>query len=183
MAFLDIDAAPVGGGTIAGLIREALANLEQDQATTRHCLMGIERLLTPDSAPSGGLAPWQVKRVRKHIDAHLAENMSLQSVACEVRLGPSHFSRNFRKSFGQPFTHFVASQRIQRAQRMMVASDVKLCEVAVSCGFADQAHFSRAFHRHAGETPARWRRKALGDPALQFRTNPGRADAAIHQGG
>lgn len=169
MAHLEVDAAPMTGGAIAGLIREALASLDKDQETARHCLMGVERLLTPEPSIGGGLAVWQVKRVRKYVDAHLAEHMSIQTVAREVRLGPSHFSRTFRKSFGLPFMQFVARKRVERAQRVMLATDFRLCEIALLCGFADQAHFSRAFHHHAGETPARWRRRALGELALQFR--------------
>jgi AraC family transcriptional regulator len=169
MPHFEVDAAPVGGGAVAGLIHGPLAGLDGGGETARHGLMGVERLLAPEPSIGGGLAPWQIKRVLKYIDAHLAEHMSVQTVAREVRLGPSYFSRTFRRSFGQPFMRFVACKRIERARRMMVATDFRLCEIALFCGFADQAHFSRVFLYHAGQTPARWRREALCQLASRLR--------------
>jgi transcriptional regulator GlxA family with amidase domain len=49
--------------------------------------------------------------------------------------------------------------RIEKAQAMLATSDMPIVEVALTCGFASQAHFTTAFRRVAGLTPNRWRQR------------------------
>jgi AraC-like DNA-binding protein len=46
----------------------------------------------------------------------------------------------------------------------MLGSDAPLSEIAMNCGFADQAHFSRQFRRMMGSTPSNWRRGRASRP-------------------
>lgn len=107
-----------------------------------------------------GLLPWQVKQVRDYVDADLGGRMSLSLAASRARLSPGYFSRCFRQAFGVTFSRFVAARRVERAQGLMIGGAGKLCEIALACGFADQAHFTRTFAGLTGCTPARWRRQA-----------------------
>jgi AraC-like DNA-binding protein len=145
---------------ISALLAQALASLDEDPTTARRCVIGAERLLPPvlPQVFSGGLAPWQAKRVRAYVETHLDGPLTLPAVAMLVRLSTSYFSKSFRRSFGQTFKAFVMDRRIERAQRLMVRGDLRLCEIAITCGFSDQAHFSRSFRQIAGVTPGRWRR-------------------------
>ena len=106
-----------------------------------------------------GLLPWQVKRVRDYVDADLHGRVSLSMAAGHARLSPNYFSRCFRRSFGVTFSRFVAGRRVERAQGLMIGGVDKLCQIALACGFADQAHFTRTFGDHLGCPPARWRRQ------------------------
>jgi transcriptional regulator GlxA family with amidase domain len=127
-------------------------------------LLGVEGLPPPSvlrSIHTGGLAPWQVKRVRAYIEAHLPERMPLEVLAQQVRLSASTFSRSFRQSLGHPPSKYVMIRRVERAQTLMTATRLGLCDIAITCGFSDQAHFSRAFGRMTGTTPARWRKTML----------------------
>lgn len=111
-----------------------------------------DRRAGPDPSVRGqgerwaGLLPWQVKRVCDYVDADLHGAMSLSVAAAHARLSPGYFSRRFRQSFGVTFSRFVAARRV--------------CEIALACGFADQAHFTRTFGNLMGSTPGRWRRQA-----------------------
>jgi AraC family transcriptional regulator len=107
-----------------------------------------------------GLLPWQAKRVRDYVEGDLEGRPSIGGAAERVRLSPSYFSRRFRQSFGVTFSRFVASRRIARAQSMMTRSSSSLCQIALACGFTDQAHFSRTFGGLTGSTPSQWRRTA-----------------------
>lgn len=107
-----------------------------------------------------GLLPWQVRRVRDYVDADLHGAMSLSVAAAHARLSPGYFSRRFRQSFGVTFSRFVAARRVERARGLLVGGAGKLCEIALACGFADQAHFTRTFGNLMGCTPGRWRRQA-----------------------
>jgi AraC-like DNA-binding protein len=107
-----------------------------------------------------GLLPWQVKRVRDYVDADLHGPVSLSMAASRARLSPGYFSRCFRQSFGVTFSRFVAARRVERARGLLVGGAGKLCEIALACGFADQAHFTRTFGDLMGCAPGRWRRQA-----------------------
>lgn len=111
--------------------------------------------------PSEGLLPWQAKRVQAYVAADLHGRVSLSLAASHARLSPGYFSRCFRRSFGVTFSRFVARQRVERAQGLMTGDSAKLCQIALACGFADQAHFTRTFGNLTGSTPARWRREAV----------------------
>ncbi|MGH1558866.1 helix-turn-helix domain-containing protein [Caulobacter segnis] len=78
-----------------------------------------------------------------------------------AKLSPGYFSRRFRQSFGLTFSRFVARRRIEHAQAMMTKTTSSLCQIALACGFTDQAHFTRTFGGVTGSTPSQWRRMAL----------------------
>ncbi|WP_345774973.1 helix-turn-helix transcriptional regulator [Sinorhizobium sp. K101] len=53
---------------------------------------------------------------------------------------------------------WLLRERITRARTLLLESDAALSEVAISCGFSDQSHFTRVFSSIVGTTPGAWRR-------------------------
>lgn len=124
-------------------------------------LGAVERQAAPPAAaitPRQGLAPWQVRRVLAYIDANLDQSIRNKDLAAVARLSEFHFNVAFRSSVGDSPHEYVIRRRIERAQGLMLSTDAPLSEIAVECGLADQAHFTRLFRRIVGETPAAWRR-------------------------
>jgi AraC-like DNA-binding protein len=80
-------------------------------------------------------------------------------------------SRGFRKAFGLTPAGFRAEARTRYALDAIVGSAESLASVAVRCGFADQAHMSRAVRTLTGKAPAYWRR--MSNP---FKTGAARVD-------
>ena len=113
---------------------------------------------TTTTLARGGLTPWQVRQVNRHIDEALASTIRTDDCASAARLSTSHFRRAFKVTFGLTFFRYVNQRRIERAQEMMVMTDQPLCQIAEQCGFADQSHFTRVFRRVVGPSPALWRR-------------------------
>lgn len=147
------------------LIDEAGDSIDEDVGRTRDCLHRARRLLlrhseAPSCAPAGqGLAPWQMRRILRHIEEHLQDIIRTEDLAGIARLSVSHFTRAFRDSFQETPYAYVLGRRVARAQEMMIATDQPLAQIALACGMADQAHFSRLFRRLVGESPSRWRRR------------------------
>ena len=106
----------------------------------------------------GGLAAWQQRAVDEQIEAHLAEPLSLVSLAEGVRLSPRHFARAFKQSFGQPPHQYLLTRRIDRGKALLAAGEASVTEIAVALGFADPSAFSTTFRRLTGGTPRDYRR-------------------------
>jgi AraC family transcriptional regulator len=110
------------------------------------------------SASRGGLAPWQIRKVSAHIEAHLDSTIGAADLAGLVKLSVFHFCRAFRASFGEPPHTYVMQRRVERAQGMMLRTSSSLAQIAIECGLADQAHLNKSFRRFVGESPGAWRR-------------------------
>lgn len=154
---------PGRNAILAHLLCEAAEALESDTGRARASLFRAVALVrqTPTSAQDarrGGLASWQAQRTMALIDEHLAGRTGILQLAANVRLSQSHFHRAFKEFFGRSPKQFILQRRIGRALELMLATDSRLCEIALACGFADQSHFSRMFRRHVGLTPNAWRR-------------------------
>lgn len=96
-------------------------------------------------------------RVCEYIDAHLHDEIMLVDLADTAGWSVRHFSRVFRQSTGQTPHNFIVRRRIDRAKDLLKARSLPLAEIALTCGFADQSHFTTAFRKVTGLTPLRWR--------------------------
>jgi AraC family transcriptional regulator len=116
------------------------------------------------SAPSvvrGGLAPWQLNRATEMLKANLDGQIALSQVARECKLSVSHFVRAFKQTVGEPPYRWLLQQRMDAAKGLLLHSGLPMVEIALKCGFADQACFIRAFRKLLGTTPGEWRRMRL----------------------
>jgi AraC family transcriptional regulator len=113
---------------------------------------------TPTKIPQGGLAPWQLRRVLSHIEANLDTTIRNTDLALLVHLSPFYFNVAFRRSTGNSPREYIIRRRIERAQGLMLSTDASLSDIAITCGHADQPHFTRLFKKVVGESPAAWRR-------------------------
>ena len=108
-----------------------------------------------------GFTARHYKRVLDHVASHYQRSISVDELAAEAGLSPSHFSRLFKETIGQSPHRFVMSYRVEQARKLLADPELPLVTVAVRCGFSDQAHFSRTFKQHQGTTPTAYR-AALG---------------------
>ena len=158
--------------TVIKLLEDADEVIERDRAAARACIARASALLRddirPEQAPAallqGGLAPWQVSRVKAHVEAHLEATLRMRDLAAIARLSTGHFSRSFTRSFGLAPFAYVAERRLARAQELMLTTDDPLSQIALACGLCDQSHLTRLFRRHVGTSPNAWRRSHKGDP-------------------
>jgi AraC-like DNA-binding protein len=124
-------------------------------------MVGVLRPAAPERR-SGGLAPWQLRRITDYIEDHACDAIQLRDLAAMTGLSQSHFAHAFKASTGMPPHRWQLHARIVRAKRLLVDGDMPLALVAIQTGFAAQSHFTRVFRRIVGTTPRAWQR-ALED--------------------
>lgn len=88
--------------------------------------------------------------------------LSVSILARQVALSPSRFAARFRELLGQSPMAYVAAWRLNLAARRLVESKLSVEEIAHSCGYVSLPGFNRAFAKHHGMPPARWRKEAAG---------------------
>jgi len=132
---------------IDGLLR-AIASLLASNDGTR-VVDGNERIYLP---------PHKLKRVTDFIEANLHDSIGLDDLAKAAGLSANHFLRVFKLATGETPYHFLRARRLERARQLLVDDRLPLAELALECGFANQAHFTAAFSREVGVSPGRYRR-------------------------
>jgi AraC family transcriptional regulator len=111
---------------------------------------------------NGGLGPARLRRIRELVHAEIEDELSLDKMAETAGLSTAHFSQMFRKSTGESPHQFVLRHRVERAKEMLRASEARVLDVAVACGFKTQQHFARIFRQICGTSPTEYRREWLG---------------------
>jgi AraC family transcriptional regulator len=153
--------------SLATLLDTARRELERDRdaakaslVTASHILQAeIERCSGANGSKGGGLAAWQITRVRAYIDSNLHRTIHIRDLSAVARRSPAHFSRKFKLAVGQSPHAYVVRRRLERACHLMMTSAEPLSEIALSVGFSDQAHLCRLFRQAFGRSPAGWRRE------------------------
>ena len=98
-----------------------------------------------------------VERVRVTVRERFREPFEPSRLAAEIGVHPAHLARAFRARYGETLGEYVRRLRLEWAAGEMIATDKPLTFLAVEAGFCDQSHFTRAFKRQFGITPARFR--------------------------
>lgn len=152
--------------SLAKLLETARRELDSDHIAAKASLMTassilqseIERSSGANGSRPGALAHWQIVRVRAFIEENLDSNICVSDLSAVARLSPAHFSRSFKQAFGEPPHAYAIKRRLERACHLMATTSESLSEIALSVGFADQAHLCRLFRRTFGQSPSIWRR-------------------------
>ncbi len=105
----------------------------------------------------------RIRSAVRRLEAGLGSDASIKELAKSSGLSEVHFRRLFRKSTGRSPAEFIISMRISKAKEYL-ARGMPVKEVAERLGYRDQFYFMKSFRRHAGTTPARFRKSLDGDP-------------------
>ena len=106
--------------------------------------------------PQAALAPGMM-RVLAHIEANLGGDLRVDALAQVAGLSRAHFVRRFVAEVGVPPSDLVFASRMDRVERLLTASEMKVAEIARATGFADANYLAKAFRRHRGLSPKEFR--------------------------
>ncbi len=153
--------------------RHLLALLEEQQARRpgyraalasllRLFLIEVARIAREQTAPdTGGQSRSDIVMagITARIDADPTVEFDLDAVAAESGLTRTSLCRAFKRYAGMPLGGYVERARVQAAMLALRATDDRILDVAMRCGFTDQSFFNRAFKRIAGVSPREYRKR------------------------
>lgn len=118
-------------------------------------LAGISR----DAPALSGSAPVSkaLSATLAYIDEHLDQPLRIPELAAQAGLSPYRFDQRIRTLFGLSAGQYLSRLRIGRACDRLRHTESPLSALALECGYADQAAFTRQFHKSVGLTPGAYR--------------------------
>lgn len=118
----------------------------------------------PVSEPSEPVTDLRVARAMRAVRAEPARRFSVRELAKVAGASRATFARLFQRATGLSPKRWLTAERLEYAARLLQASDASLAEIAGRIGYANEFAFSRAFKRHHGVAPARFRRGGSAPP-------------------
>jgi AraC-like DNA-binding protein len=116
----------------------------------------LDRMPREDRCERGGLSEGACRRLRMHIDERLHEDLSLLGLAALCGLRPRQFSALFARAFGTSPHRYVLQRRLAHGARLLRSGRHDIADIALRSGFCSQSHFTTAFRRSYGVTPAKY---------------------------
>ena len=101
----------------------------------------------------------RIKIMLSFIHENLTSELTTSRIAASAAISESEALRCFRATIGTSPIQYVKQYRIQQAAQQLIASDDKIGEIAVRCGFQDMSYFTKSFREESGCTPTEYRSK------------------------
>jgi AraC-like DNA-binding protein len=98
-------------------------------------------------------------RAKDLADARYFEPLSVADLARVAGLSRAHFSREFRRAYGEPPHAYVLTRRLERAAALLRGTDRSVAEVCFSVGLQSVGSFTTSFTRTYGVSPTAYRAK------------------------
>lgn len=96
--------------------------------------------------------------VRRYIDNHFKENLTLEQLAAVAHLNKYYLSHAFQREYGVPPIRYLVQRRIQESRFLLAQTDHSLSHIARVLGFSSPSYFSQCFRRAEGVSPIEYRR-------------------------
>ncbi len=117
-------------------------------------IVGITKLgVLLESGPDRDRRADAMPQLVEWMSRHACEAHSIEEIAHRNKISRRSLERHFHEMTGQSPAHYRTHCRIERAKAMLRESDTPITKVATKCGFADQSHLTRIFHKEVGVTP------------------------------
>ncbi|WP_409346500.1 response regulator [Paenibacillus sp. MBLB4367] len=99
------------------------------------------------------------KSLFQYVNEHFREDLSIQELSQKFYINPGYLSQLFKREVGEPFTAYIAKQRIAYACELLERTNMMIGEIAEISGYPDYFYFTRTFKKLTGQTPTQFRSK------------------------
>jgi len=125
----------------------------------------------PGARPVTALAARHLLRAKDLADARYADPLTVADMARVAGLSRAHFSREFRRTFGEAPHQYLLTRRLERAAALLRNTDRPVTEICFAVGLTSLGSFSTTFRRVYGAPPLAYR--ASFPPAQRHIRVPG----------
>ena len=99
----------------------------------------------------------QCAAVRRYIDLHFKEALTLEQLAEEGHMNKFYLSHAFKREYGVSPINYMISRRIEESKYLLAETDLSLSQIAQLLGFSSLSYFSQVFHRTQNISPKEYR--------------------------
>ena len=99
----------------------------------------------------------QCAAVRRYIDLHFKEALTLEQLAEEGHMNKYYLSHAFKREYGTSPINYMISKRIEESKYLLAETDLSMSQIAQLLGFSSLSYFSQVFHRSQGTSPKDYR--------------------------
>jgi AraC-like DNA-binding protein len=96
-------------------------------------------------------------RAKDLIEARYRDPLDVSTLAQAARLSPAHFSREFRRVFGETPHQYLLTRRMERAASLLRSTDRSVADICFTVGLSSVGSFTTSFRRTFGMTPTAYR--------------------------
>lgn len=145
------------------ILREAQQKNDGYQAICKHILdillIKIGRhLRIQREQPTSQTISKECSRVKRLIDGHFTQRITLKWLAQMANLSKYYLSRTFHKHYGMPPMHYLGQRRIQEAMYLLLNTEHSTTQISIMSGFSSPSYFAQAFRKSVGMSPQQYRK-------------------------
>lgn len=100
----------------------------------------------------------QCAAIRRYIDNHYKEQLTLDLLASEVNVNKYYLAHAYKQSYGISPINYMIARRIQEGKRLLIETDLALSQIADVLGFSSASYFSQSFRKSEGISPVEYRK-------------------------
>ena len=119
-------------------------------------LMRTTTLAVP-AEPQAVTTNRQCAAVRRYIDLHFKEALTLEQLADEGHMNKYYLSHAFKREYGISPINYMISKRIEESKYLLAETDLSLSQIAHLLGFSSLSYFSQVFRKTQGVSPMEFR--------------------------
>ena len=157
---------------ISGCLRNILREMEQKstgyedvcQAFMEILVIRLMRntTLSVSSQPQTTANNRQCAAVRRYIEMHFKEPLTLEQLAEEAHMNKYYLSHAFKREYGVSPINYMISKRIEESKYLLAETDLSMSQIAQLLGFSSLSYFSQVFHRTQSISPKEYRHNLKG---------------------
>ena len=99
----------------------------------------------------------QLLRAKDLADSRYFEPLDIPALARAARLSPAHFSREFRRAFGESPHQYLLARRLERAAALLRSTDRSVADICITVGLRSIGSFTTSFGKAYGKSPTAYR--------------------------